>query len=92
MIAGSMKIKLKLMHVINMIDINEWVEMLKFIRSHNGIASYDYRDILKTELGCCVFRPEPHTWACVCIVENNRNHLKIMKKVPFSSCIQEAHI
>ena len=33
-----------------------------------------------------------HAWACVCMFENNEKHLKIMKKVPFPSCVLEAHV
>ena len=38
------------------------------------------------------FDKRTHACTYVCMVENNKKHSKIMKKVPFSSCIQEAHV
>ena len=37
------------------------------------------------------FDQQTHACACVRMVENNNKHLIMMKKVPFSSCTQEAH-
>ena len=36
---------------------------------------------------CCVFQPAN---ACLRMVENDQKHLKMSKKVPFSSCTREA--
>ena len=33
-----------------------------------------------------------HACTCVCMVENDQNHSKMSKKVPFSSCAWEAHV
>ena len=33
------------------------------------------------------FDQQTHAWACVRMVENNKKHSKMMKKVPFSSCV-----
>ena len=30
--------------------------------------------------------------ACACMVENDKKHWKMMKKVPFPSCAREAHV
>ena len=40
-------------------------------------------------LSCCVFRPAV---ASIRMVENDGKHSKIMKKVPLSSCVREAHV
>ena len=37
------------------------------------------------------FDQRMHACACVCMVENDQKHSKMSKKVPFSSCTQEAH-
>ena len=37
------------------------------------------------------FDQQTHACACICMVKNDKKHLKIMKKVPFSSCAWEAH-
>ena len=37
------------------------------------------------------FTQQTHACACVRMVQNNWKHPKISKKVPFSSCAQEAH-
>ena len=38
------------------------------------------------------FDQRMHACACVCMVENDQKHKKMMKKVHFSSCIREAHV
>ena len=37
------------------------------------------------------FDQQKHACACVCMVEHDKKHSKMMKKVPFSSCTWEAH-
>ena len=37
------------------------------------------------------FDQQMHACACIGMVENNENHSKMMKKVPFPSCAREAH-
>ena len=38
------------------------------------------------------FDQQTHAWACIGMVEIDEKHSKIMKKVPFSSCVLEAHV
>ena len=38
------------------------------------------------------FDQRMHACSCICMVENNEKHSKIMKKIPFSSCTWEAHV
>ena len=33
-----------------------------------------------------------HACACVRMIENDKKHLKLIKKVPFASCAPEAHV
>ena len=45
----------------------------------------------KTGIYIVDFDQQMNAWACVHMVENDKKPLKMMKKVPFSSCAQEAH-
>ena len=38
------------------------------------------------------FDQRMHACSCVSMVENDKKHLKIMKKVHFPSCTQKAHV
>ena len=38
------------------------------------------------------FDQQMHACACVRIVENDQKHWKMKKKVPFPSCVLEAHV
>ena len=38
------------------------------------------------------FDQQMHACACICMFKNDQKHLKIIKKLPFSSCIPEAHV
>ena len=38
------------------------------------------------------FDQQSHACACVRMVENDHKHKKMMKKVYFPSCVQEAHV
>ena len=38
------------------------------------------------------FNQQTHACTCVRMVNNNEKHWKMMKKVPFPSCAQEAHV
>ena len=50
--------------------------------------------LLRTKLATVVvyFNQRMHACACVRMVENDRKLSKIMKKVPFLSCVREAHV
>ena len=57
---------------------------------------YDKQDWLKpiSRLSQTVvyFDQQTHACACICMVENDEKHWKMMKKVPFLSCAREAHV
>ena len=75
----------------NFILSSQYLNSSKIKTSLESATKYTKINLIETnKVGyCCVFRPAN---SCLCMPENNENHWKIMKKVTFLSCVQEAHV